>query len=147
MAKRSINSVPAPLPPLPIDQMPAFARKMIAVWRWKHGCAGEELSVNVYPGEWPADVKPEVKGCRVVEEPLTASPRSVFVLGRVPTGAWRMVQTVATPDSMELTPQSLAIVCAYAEVDDDAPLKVWMHEDPLTGVTPVWEIPVTGGPR
>lgn len=132
------------LPALPIAQMPAFARKLLAVWRWQHGCAGEELSVNVYPGQWPDDVPREVKGIRVVEEPRTASERSMFVLGRIPTGAWRMAQTVAIPASLELTPQALAIVCAYAEVDEGAPLKVWMHPDPDTGVTPAWEIPVGG---
>lgn len=124
---------------LPIADRPRFARKMIAVWRWHHMARGEDLTVCVWPGEWPAGTPHEVAGAGVTEGKVGGAGGQL-VLGRV-GDVWRGAYQLASRYLVDLTPDDLAIACAFTEVDmDDPEMKLWLHPDPVTGEVPMWAI-------
>lgn len=119
---------------------PQFARKLLAVWRLQHLAAGDDMHVVVWPGEWPDSQPREVKGVPVDESDKIGGPGSVMVMGRA-RGSWRCVYQLAFPQHSLFSAQELAIICGYFDVPDDgAPMKVWMHPDPVSGAVPMWEV-------
>jgi hypothetical protein len=126
------------VPLLSLDDRPRFAAKMVAVWRWHHMRAGEELSVTVHRGEWPDGVPHEVKGCQVVEHDTAAGgPGGMLALGRA-DDSWRWAYNMAVDEILGWSIEELALISIYGEVPTDGPLKIWMSPSPLTGEVPMW---------
>jgi hypothetical protein len=128
---------------LPVEGRPRFARKMVAVWRWHHMARGEEMTVFVWPGEWP-DAPREVAGA-AVKEGTVGGAGGVLVLGRVGE-VWRGAYQLASRLWDGTSPSDLAIACAFTEVDlSDPEMKVWLHPDPVTGDVPMWAVQLDRG--
>lgn len=127
---------------IPLPGRPGFARKMIAVWRLHHLTNGEDLTVTVWPGEWPADAAREVKGVPVVEDDRIGGKGAVMVLGRV-GDMWRAAYNLAVVPFAGVAPVDLAVATAFMEVGEDpgSNIKLWLHPDPADGTVPMWEIP------
>lgn len=128
---------------IPLADRPRFAAKMIAVWRWHHMArGGEDLTVYVKPGEWPDDAPRQVKGVRVEDNDQIGGEGAVLVLGRV-NGRLRGALQVAAQiwHDSRCSPAQLAIATAFMEFDDDLNMTLWLHPDPQTGETPVWQRP------
>lgn len=120
---------------MPLPDRPAFARKLLAVWRLQHLAAGEDVTISVAPGEWP-DAPRQVKGVPVVDDDRNA-PGAVMVLGRVGT-AWRVAYNHALALATGMTVEQLTCLTGFAEVDDDREMKVWAAPSPDAGRVPVW---------
>lgn len=131
------------VPRLPLAERPAFARKMIAVWRLHHLAAGEDLTVTVWPGEWPDDQPREVKGVPVVEDDRIGGTGAVMILGKT-RGVWRACYQIATTLFAGMTADDLAICTAFMSVADDRSMKLWLHPDPVSGEVPMWAIAPRG---
>lgn len=126
---------------IPLAARPRFAAKMLAVWRWHHMAAGEQLSVTVMPGEWPEDQPHEVRGCPVHESDQIGGPGAVMVLGQV-GAVWRGAYQLAVLPLAGWQVQEIAVATAFLEVDAARRAKLWLHPDPATGETPMWEMPL-----
>lgn len=125
---------------MPLDRRPAFARKMIAVWRLHHLAAGKELTVTVWPGEWPEGEPREIKGVPVVEDDRIGGSNAIMILGQV-RGVWRAAYNLCVAWYVNFTVEDVAITTAFMEVGDDPEMKVWLHPDPGTGEVPMWAVP------
>lgn len=123
---------------LPLAGRPAYARKMIAVWRLHHLAAGDELTVTVWPGEWP-DAPREVQGVPVVEDERVGGPESMMILGRVGT-AWRVAYNHCYRLAAELGVDDLALTTAFLELDENRDMRLWLSPSPETGEVPMWSI-------
>lgn len=135
----------AEVQPLPLADRPAFARKMLAVWRLHHLDRGEDLKITVAPGEWPDGQPREVKGVPV-EEHESMHPQLVWVWGRA-RGTWRWAANCAFVLPMELDAEQLAITSVYGALpDDDGQGRLWLAPSPETGEVPMWTLP-RGGNR
>lgn len=125
---------------LPLADRPRFARRMVAVWRQVNDAVGEELSVNVMPGEWPEGVDMFASGVPVRFEERVGGTGGVMVLGRIGE-IWRMAFQLATTLSARWTLEELATICAYAQVDDTRNMRMWLAPDPITGAVTTWIVP------
>lgn len=131
------------VPLMPLSERPAMARKMIAVWRLHHLSSGEELSVTVWPGEWPDDQPHEVKGVRVEESDQIGGSGAMLVLGRVGE-VWRGCYQLCSSLLADMAPVDLAICTAFMEVGADRDMKLWLHPSPETGDVPMWTVRKSG---
>lgn len=124
---------------LPVADRPSFARKMLAVWRLHHLAAGADLTICVYPGEWPDDAPREVKGVPVRDDDalIAGGPGGIFVLGRA-RESWRWAFSLASAAGADMSARDLAIMTAYGEVDNDRNARFWLSPDPVTGEVPMW---------
>lgn len=127
---------------LPLVDRPRFARRMVAVWREKNNAAGEQLHVNVMPGEWPDGVPMLASGVEVRFEERVGGAGGVMVLGRVGE-VWRMSYQIGVTMMTGWTLDELAQVTFFAQVDDSKSIELWMPPDPYTGATHRWFIPRT----
>lgn len=127
---------------LPLEQRPRFARKMVAVWRLHHLTNGEELTVTVWPGEWPAGMPHEVKDVPVVEDTRIGGNGAVMILGRK-GDLWLAAFNLAAEVYADITPEDLAITTAYMQVGPDptSDMKIWLHPSPDDGTVPMWAVP------
>lgn len=133
---------PRGVPLIPIPDRPAFARRMVAAWRLHHLAAGNDLTVLVWPDEWPHSHDRAVKGVPVVEDGTIGGPGSLLVLGKA-RGTWRFCCGLATSLTAGMDSAIFAVTCAYGEVRDDG-TRVWLAPSPATGEVPVWLVPKAG---
>lgn len=125
---------------IPLEARPRFARKMVGVWRWHHLARGEDLTVVVWPGEWPAGAPREVVGADVTEMAFGGAAGGMFVLGRV-GATWKGAYQIAHPLIADLPTDLVAVTCAFVQVDPTNPdMTMWLHPDPKTGQVPMWSI-------
>lgn len=128
---------------IPLDERPAYARKMVAVWRLHHLARGEELTVLVPAGEWPAGGPDEVTGARVEHPDWYEYPNGVMVVGMV-EGVPRFAISVAHRLLASMSAADLAQCTAFGELPVDPARgdgKVWFAPDPVTGATPMFVLP------
>lgn len=130
----------ADLPMIPLEGRPAFARKMLAVWRLHHLVRGEDVSVNICAGDWPEGVDREVKGVPVRDWDK-CRPGDVWVIGRK-GDVWVTAYNLAVSIMADWRVENIAITSAYTEVTGGgAPLKMWLSPSPDTGDVTIWEVP------
>lgn len=133
------------IPLIPLERRPAFAAKLVRIWRLQHLARGEELAVIVLPGEWPTESFPAVvyvagEDVPVKYDKCAGGPGGIMILGRI-GDKWRVAYNLAALDSEHMQIKHLALTCMYGELSDDPNMKFWMHPSPTTGEVPMWEMP------
>lgn len=133
------------VPRMPLEGRPAFAARLVRVWRLQHLARGEDMAVIVWPGEWPTSTHPAVVTTAGDDIPVkydkcAGGTGGIMIIGKV-VNKWRVAYGIAAAGMENMTIRDLALICMYGEVSDDPDIKLWMHPSPTTGQTPMWKMP------